>query len=129
MSTLKADTIVAADGTSPVTLTKQSAAKAFSNFNASTSTSRSSFNVSSLDDDGTGLFGVNLASSMNDANYCISGGTGSSGSDVRHIELAGNNLSPTAPTTTAYPVKTANAAGNGLVDILYAMSKVHGDLA
>jgi len=28
MSTLKADTIVAADGSSPVTLTKQSAAKA-----------------------------------------------------------------------------------------------------
>jgi len=129
MSTLKADTIVAADGTSPVTLTKQSAAKVFANFNASTATLRSSFNVSSLDDDGTGLFGINLTSSMNDANYCLSGGTGSSGSDVRHIEFAGNNLSPTTPSTTTYPVKTANAAGNGLVDILYAMSKAHGDLA
>jgi hypothetical protein len=29
MSTIKADTIVASDGTSPVTLTKQSAAKAW----------------------------------------------------------------------------------------------------
>jgi hypothetical protein len=31
MSTIKADTIVASDGTSPVTLTKQSAAKAWVN--------------------------------------------------------------------------------------------------
>ena len=129
MSTLKADTIVAADGTSPVTLTKQSAAKVFANFNGSTATLRSSLNVSSLDDDGVGLFGINLISSMNDANYCLSGGTGSSGSDVRHIEFAGNNLSPTTPSTTAYPVKTANSAGNALVDVFYTMSKAHGDLA
>ena len=129
MSTLKADTIVASDGTSPVTLTKQSAAKVFANFNGSTATLRSSLNVSSLDDDGVGLFGINLISSMNDANYCLSGGTGSSGSDVRHIEFAGNNLSPTTPSTTAYPVKTANSAGNALVDVFYTMSKAHGDLA
>jgi hypothetical protein len=35
MSTLKADTIVAADGSSPVTLTKQSAAKVWVFYNSS----------------------------------------------------------------------------------------------
>ena len=52
MSTLKADTLVASDGTSPVTLTKQHAAKAWVYFDtlvdSSSPVARGSFNVSSL---------------------------------------------------------------------------------
>lgn len=55
MSTLKADTIVASDGTSPVTLTKQSVCKVWSYFSMSgTASLNGSFNVSTLTDLGTG---------------------------------------------------------------------------
>ena len=104
-------------------------AKAFANFDGNTASLRGSFNVSSLDDDGLGLFGVNLTSSMSDGNYNLSGGTGSGDTNVHHIHFAATNLSPTTPSTSAYPVKTANAGGAGLLDSLYTMSEAHGDLA
>ena len=67
MSTLKADTIVASDGTSPVTLTKQSAAKAWVNFNGTgTIAILDSTNTSSLTDNATGDYSANYASNMTD---------------------------------------------------------------
>jgi len=68
MSTLKADTIVAADGTSPVTLTKQSAAKAWCSADGSASVS-GSFNISAGTDHGTGDFSYSLTSSFSSVNY------------------------------------------------------------
>jgi hypothetical protein len=75
MSTLKADTIVASDGTSPVTLTKQSAAKLWATLDADASTvvAFNSFNVSSVQDDATGKYGVTATSAMSDANYYMAG--------------------------------------------------------
>ena len=76
MSELRADTITASDGTSPVTLTKQSAAKAWADFSLSGSHSISaSFNFSSITDNGTGKTTLALASSMSSANYACSGST------------------------------------------------------
>ena len=64
MSTLKADTIVAADGTSPVTLTKQSAAKAWVNIQGGgTPASQDSLNVASLTDSNTGEVFINFSNS------------------------------------------------------------------
>tara|TARA_E500000178_G_C16917913_1_gene705782 strand:- start:746 stop:1132 length:387 start_codon:yes stop_codon:yes gene_type:complete len=71
MSTLKADTIVAADGTSPVTLTKQSAAKAFIDYNQATDVVNSSFNISGTVDNTTGDFTSSFTSSFDDAFYPI----------------------------------------------------------
>ena len=79
MSTLKVDTLTASDGTSPVTLTKQSAAKAWVNFNGVTFGSRDSFNVSSLDDDGSGQYDINFASSFSDGDYCAASTTSGGG--------------------------------------------------
>ena len=56
MSTLKADTIVASDGSSPVTLTKQQATKHWVNYDAVNQTTDGSFNQSSLTDSSTGDF-------------------------------------------------------------------------
>ena len=54
MSTLKADTIVASDGSNPVTLTKQQAAKLWATLDTdSTVVLFDSFNVSSISDDKT----------------------------------------------------------------------------
>jgi Tfp pilus assembly major pilin PilA len=54
MSTLKADTIVASDGSSPVTLTKQQAAKHWVNYDAVNQTTDGSFNQSTLTDNAEG---------------------------------------------------------------------------
>ena len=74
MSTLKADTLVAADGTSPVTLTKQEAIKCFFIFNQSGTSHRTdigtntagseSLNVSSHTDVGTGDINTNFTNSF-----------------------------------------------------------------
>ena len=77
MSTIKADTIVASDGTSPVTLTKQSAAKAWVNFDAD-AVINESFNGSSTIDDATGKFKYNLTSSLNSSTFAQVNGSGSS---------------------------------------------------
>ena len=72
MSTIKADTIVASDGTSPVTLTKQSAAKAWVNFNGTgTVAIRNSINHSSVTDNGTGNYSPIITSAFSAADFCI----------------------------------------------------------
>jgi hypothetical protein len=69
MSELRANTITASDGTSPVTLTKQSALRMMCFYNQSTTTrvgvaqdevGTSSLNVSTVEDIDTGIYGVNL---------------------------------------------------------------------
>ena len=71
MSVLKADTIQSTGG-GAATLTKQSAAKAWSSLDSSggsTATQHGSFNVSSVLDDGTGQYGFNFTNNMNGATY------------------------------------------------------------
>ena len=72
MSTLKADTLVAADGTSPVTLTKQKAAKQHSTYNTS-GTVYTSLNTSSITDQGVGSFDSNYVNNMNTTTEAWSG--------------------------------------------------------
>jgi len=77
MSTLKADTIQSTGG-GAATLTKQSAAKAWVSFDgtAASAAARASFGISSMDDNGTGDYDVNLSSAMSDANYAVVVGQG-----------------------------------------------------
>ena len=50
----------------------EGSAKAWVNFNGTgTVVARDSLNLSSLDDDGTGQYGVNMTSAMADANYMV----------------------------------------------------------
>jgi len=65
MSELRADTITASNGTSPVTLTKQIASKMFVNFNGTSTLSvRDSLNVSSVTDVSTGRYRPNYTNSF-----------------------------------------------------------------
>jgi len=74
MSELRTDTITASDGTSPVTLTKQSAAKAWANFNSTgTLAIRASINIASIADNGTGDYTASFTNSMSDADYAPNG--------------------------------------------------------
>lgn len=70
MSEIRANTVSDAAGTGPVTLTGQSAAKAWVNFDGTgTIAARDSFNVASLTDNGTGDYTVNFTNAFADVNH------------------------------------------------------------
>jgi hypothetical protein len=74
MSEIRANTISDAAGTGPVTLTGQYAAKAWASWNmAGTPAFRSSGNVSSITDNGTGDQTLNFTSALADANGAVVG--------------------------------------------------------
>ena len=73
-SVLNVDSIAAKDGTSPVELTKQQAAKAYVLFNGtSTLAIRKSFNCSSVTDNDTGDYRPNWTSVFDSVNYINAG--------------------------------------------------------
>lgn len=74
MSTIRANTVSDAAGTGPITLTGQVAPKVWVKYNQTADTILGSFNVSSVDDSGTGLFDVNFTNSFSAADdYVITG--------------------------------------------------------
>ena len=125
MSTIKADTLVANDGTSPVTLTKQSAAKAWVYFDtlvdSSSPVARGSFNVSSLINETT-EDGINLTNAMSDAFYAPTAGGGKDGANPANRSLQVGVVDSSTINTEFYT--TANAQTEGQVHV-----SVHGDLA
>jgi len=71
-SVLNVDSIAAKDGTSPVELTKQSAAKVWVNLNGEgTIAIRDSLSASGLVDNGTGDYTINVSSAMTNTSYAI----------------------------------------------------------
>jgi len=74
-SVLNVDAIAAKNGTSPVTLTKQSAAKAWAKvtYSGGVPSSADSINISSYNDDGTGTYDANFTNSMSSSDYSASG--------------------------------------------------------
>lgn len=124
MSELRADTITASDGTSPVTLTKQSAAKAWVKFKTSTATTiNDSFNVDSLTDIGSGNTQVNFSNSMSDSNYCVL-------ALCQFQNNAGQTImeGPSDVTSSKYELYSKTNS-NAVIDTDINSSAVHGDLA
>jgi len=118
MSTLKADTIVASDGTSPATLTKQSAAKAFVNFDGSgTASITKSLNYSSITDNATGNYTFAFTSNFDDANYIEVSGGGADDSTANNLILLVGAYRGTSPTTSQLRIQTS-----------YITSGVYSDL-
>ena len=128
MSTLKADTIVASDGSSPVTLTKQSAAKMFIDAAEGLASILKSLNVSSLDDDGTGDGGINLISSMDGVNYSVCAGM----QDAASVSVVADaTVSENTQAASGFDFETAyvNAAINRTNEDRRVFFVIHGDLA
>jgi len=130
MSTIKADTVQNTSG-GPVTLTQQSAAKAWVNFNGTgTIAARDSFNLSSLTDHGGGDYSVNFTNSFGNANYSMSGWCGYPGS---RIGVFGDDSSWTLYSTSSMRMRTSYPSGtNGEAnpfDVTYSNETFHGDLA
>jgi hypothetical protein len=100
MSTLRLTTISNQDGsaTVPSQTVISGSAKVWVNFNGTgTPAIRGSFNVSSITDNGTGIYTVNFTNALVDANY----------SAVAICTEAQTRVSDgTAPTTSAVHVKT-----------------------
>lgn len=127
MSTLKADTIQSTGG-GAATLTKQHAAKAWSKNKDDNTALLGSFNISSLDDDGTGDLGLHLTSAMNDANYSITLASNdmAAGSSYHFVDLSNGTQTTSAfDLETGYVKSTADRTNYDNE----SLQAVHGDLA
>ena len=123
MSELRADTITASDGSSPVTLTKQSAAKAWVRMDGDPSlVVNNSFNTSSTTDLNTGnyaeLFVNNFDAGENYSSH-------SSADD----ESFGNKTTINYQTSSEARMQVFQGSANTGIDTDRAMMTHHGDLA
>ena len=127
-SVLNVDSIAAKDGTSPVELTKQSAAKAWINFDGTTTNIRGSFNVSSQTEVSSGRDQITFTNAMSDAGYSIGYIVGST---AANSTTAATNRLAVLLTTTVYDLNTVFASGGttGLGNYEQMLSNVVGDLA
>jgi hypothetical protein len=96
-------------------------AKAWINFDATTSTIRGSFNVASITKIGTGRFTITFTTAMPNANYAVTG----IGADI-NLSLTGDIglFSSAAPTTTAVNVGGV-VSGSTYYDFTYMMFTIH----
>ena len=87
-----------------------------------------SFNISSLDDDGTGDGGINLTSSMGSANYTI---TASSEDNNASSSITVHDLTQGTKTASGYDFEVVfvNSGTNRTNIDTETMSAIHGDLA
>ena len=135
MSTIKVDTLVAADGSSAVTLTKQSAAKMFYNLNGTgTIALRDSLNISSATDKGTGDYKVAFTSNFNATDYTPVGNHGTTDNDWNNsfhmAQVMGGGISNSyAAVYTTSELGFCNFGSGTATDIDMELGNAHGDLA
>tara|TARA_B100001939_G_C16590158_1_gene466521 strand:+ start:201 stop:590 length:390 start_codon:yes stop_codon:yes gene_type:complete len=127
-SVLNVDTIADKAGTGPVALTKQHAAKAWSNHDMSGTTARASFNIASYTDNAAGDHSMTVTSAFSSANYCWAyGGKRASGDGVNNFDA--NQVRAADPTTTVtrHGVKDHDSTSD--VDAEHLCVMFMGDLA
>ena len=123
MSTLKADTIQNTSG-GAVTLTKQSAAKAWASVDQTgTIAVDDSINVTSATDNSTGDYTLNYTSSFSNSNYVLTGAAGDTDYATNY-----RSVSAFPPTTSTTRVGVNNMSAGTSVDN-YGYTTIHGDLA
>ena len=114
--------VVTGEGNSTTTNLQQGLAKAWINFNGSSTVAiRDSFNVSSLDDDGTGTYGINVSNSFGSADHCPT----STNDAVGNYSASEIN---TVATTGVDALRCFNIGGSAIDSTLVYVS-FHGDLA
>ena len=91
------------------------AVKAWVNFNGTgTVAIRAAYNVTSITDNGTGLYAVNFTTAMSDTNYAVTGSCWNSGGSGFAVLSANNNASITK---TASLVGVLTGDSNNLYDV------------
>ena len=122
MSTLKADTIQSTGG-GAATLTKQHAAKAWSNIDGSGTVSyRDSFNTSGLTDNGTGDYTTSFSTSFGNVNYSFTYCGAQDGAETTY------QMKSSSMAAGTHQIQLKNAAGT-VTDRDYICGTFHGDLA
>ena len=121
MSEIRATTISDTAGTGPVTLTKQSAAKAWAFADGTGASISDSQGISGLVDNGTGDYTFSFSNSMSNATY---GG----GSAAASSEANGQNFQLHIFATGSIRTRAENASGT-LTDCSRLVFNIHGDLA
>jgi len=136
MSELRADTITASDGTSPVTLTKQSASKQWLKFDGTgTIAIDDSFNTSSISDLSTGSYAVTMTNGISNINYSNLVGIGESGTFGGNwfctpmLNIYGPSSLYQAPTSTAFRFACIKNNAASYNDPSVLTTSVDGDLA
>ena len=121
MSEIRTDTISAANGTDPVTLTKQSAAKAWVNFNGTgTIALRDSVNIASVTDNAVGTYTLNFSNNMANTSY--------STTSASRNRATGSNNSYTATSSKRIELWEPSSSP-ALSDTDEIAAAIHGDLA
>ena len=117
--------VVTGEGNSTTTNLQQGLAKAWINFNGTgTIASRDSFNVTSIQDNGSGQYQYAIANDMAAVNYARLVSAGLSGSrTVADTGSAGSN------TAAVVVIITQNIGDASLVDVDDVNSEICGDLA
>ena len=127
MSELRADTITASDGTSPVTLTKQSAAKVWANIHQSNNSIRNSLGLSSITDNAGGDVSVNYTNAFTAwDDYALAGTTGSNASSPDSYVTGPDGDRTASGTTVGLNLMNYNGSLNDQ-SVLWVTA--HGDLA
>jgi hypothetical protein len=124
LSEIRANTVSDAAGTGPVTLTKQSAAKAWVNFNGTGAiAARDSFNVSSLTDIAVGGYSANYTNALAAGGYALTPSTGitSGSADIRVVT--------TGIVAASCTVQATNGDQSSVQDNDVVIVSIHGDLA
>ena len=127
-SVLNVDTLVAANGTDPVTLTKQSAAKVWANTSSSAITD--SLNTSSFTDNSTGNHTVGISNAMGNTTYGITGFTRADGSNTGYAYILTANAADTKTTSAVqFSSRYQGGGGGSVYDSFENGFNLHGDLA
>lgn len=117
-----------ADGSGIVKLQSNGVATnalAWVNFNGTgTVAIRSSYNVSSITDNGTGKYVVNFTTAMSDLNYNFAT-TGTDSGGATAIKVQAQTYS--GQTTSALPIEATNAAGSAYNDLYMICVQVFGN--
>ena len=131
-SELRVDTLKDSSGNNSVGMAYVAggSAKAWVNFNGTgTIATRDSVNISSLDDDGTGLFGTNFTSSFSNVNYAQAAIHGNEvSSSVTSMQVRGYAQTTT---TSASAINTfySTSSTTANTDQTHNAVLYHGDLA
>ena len=92
-------------------------AKAWVNFNGTgTVAIRASFNVSSITDNGTGDYTVNLTTALVDANYAVNLNHATSYGITSQLAATGSTGSPTLQSSTQVRINHRDTSGGAYVD-------------
>jgi len=136
-SVLNVDTLTDAAGTGPVTLTKQSAAKAWAVVDAFTATTAitDSIGISSVSDDALGRYTLSLTNSMDSSVYPVVFGMNNASDDtVRQNGVYATSATASSPSGLTSSAVTCQGsygqtAGFGEFGYGYTVAVIHGDLA